>query len=580
MADSFGRLRLVFSLFVLLGALCCPVGHAANLTYTSERLVGVGSASISITTDGSVGTLSRSNIVDWVITVRNGSEIATITGPLSGDNSLLSVVGSALSATSSGLFFNFDLGSYAYVLFQLKAYNSLYCLDTSGCGLLGESLLASVHQTIGNGVTNSPRTGLVQFASRLDGRPLTASDLARKVVGADYVLGAKGWDTKKSLFVSPESINTGYSWSWSNTNLSDNVLDCSGLIFWSNNTIAGATQYQSVSNPVYYEGASGQFLHNTQSISENDLKAGDLLFFGNLVSGARVIDHVAMYVGCCGPNGSDVIHASSPTVGIIWGLKDLMKQSAKFAGFRRLSAPQIGVQVIAHSPIGLKVIDPDGYTITPDTLIVTPNERLREVPGILYYSEFMEPGHTSLGTIVTTPLRKDGTYTIIPVPKSGVGANDTYSVDFVTNGKSIRLADNVSINNIPSLGYGVVSKGSEVSAYTPIAIDIKPFKPLNSANAIHGGFIPVAILSTRTFDAPNKISKPYLTFGRTGDERSFAGCMPDFDVNKDGLRDVVCLFDTRHAGFQAGDRKGVLKGRSKDGSVLMGFDSINFMVFR
>lgn len=163
MVNMYWRLPRVFSLFVLLGVFCCAVGHAANLTYTSERSVGVGSASISITTDGTLGTLFRSNIVDWTISVRNGLETATITGPLSGNNSNLGLMGPALSATNSGLFFDFSLGTLTLALFQLKNHNSFYQLDNGG---YGESLLASVHQTVGNGVTSSPRTGLVQFASR------------------------------------------------------------------------------------------------------------------------------------------------------------------------------------------------------------------------------------------------------------------------------------------------------------------------------------------------------------------------------------------------------------------------------
>jgi hypothetical protein len=86
--------------------------------------------------------------------------------------------------------------------------------------------------------------------------------------------------------------------------------------------------------------------------------------------------------------------------------------------------------------------------------------------------------------------------------------------------------------------------------------------------------IPVAILSTDEFDAPEMVDIDSLTFGRTGDEPSLVFCSGAEDVNGDGLQDVVCHFYTDDIGFQWGDTEGVLKGMTKDGMPIQGSDSV------
>lgn len=85
----------------------------------------------------------------------------------------------------------------------------------------------------------------------------------------------------------------------------------------------------------------------------------------------------------------------------------------------------------------------------------------------------------------------------------------------------------------------------------------------------------MAILSTDSFDAPNDVMIPLLTFGRTGDERSLKRCGED--VNEDGLLDLVCHFDNQKAGFKSGDTEGVLRGETVDGRPLEGRDAIRIV---
>jgi hypothetical protein len=115
-----------------------------------------------------------------------------------------------------------------------------------------------------------------------------------------------------------------------------------------------------------------------------------------------------------------------------------------------------------------------------------------------------------------------------------------------------------------------------VTAFVPLAIDIKPGETPNSINSTSTGNIPVAILSTDSFNAPARIAPTSLTFGRTGDERSFLFCHQD-DANGDGLVDLICHFDTGSAGFRAGDQRGNLKGQTSDGVPVVGSDVVRIV---
>lgn len=110
-----------------------------------------------------------------------------------------------------------------------------------------------------------------------------------------------------------------------------------------------------------------------------------------------------------------------------------------------------------------------------------------------------------------------------------------------------------------------------------IEIDIKPGSFPNSVNCRSRGTIPVAILSSSTFNA-SQVDKSSLTFGRTGDETSLSFCSPSFeDVNLDGLLDQVCHFNTQQTGFKAGDTEGILKGKTLDSTPFEGRDSVSTM---
>lgn len=107
-----------------------------------------------------------------------------------------------------------------------------------------------------------------------------------------------------------------------------------------------------------------------------------------------------------------------------------------------------------------------------------------------------------------------------------------------------------------------------------VAIDIRPGGSPNPINMKSKGKIPVAILSSASFNAPSEVDRTSLTFGHSGDEPSLDHCGGAEDVNGDSYPDLVCHFNTPGTAFVAGDMSGTLKGRTLAGDAIQGTDSV------
>jgi hypothetical protein len=119
---------------------------------------------------------------------------------------------------------------------------------------------------------------------------------------------------------------------------------------------------------------------------------------------------------------------------------------------------------------------------------------------------------------------------------------------------------------------------TDANGIITVAIDIKPGEDPPSINPKSHGKIPVAILSSSTFDVTTQVDRTSLTFGHTGDEQSLAFCnLHGRDVNGDGLLDLVCHFYTQKTRFKTGDTVGVLKGKTVTGAPIRGTDSIRIV---
>jgi len=105
-----------------------------------------------------------------------------------------------------------------------------------------------------------------------------------------------------------------------------------------------------------------------------------------------------------------------------------------------------------------------------------------------------------------------------------------------------------------------------------VAVDIKPGSFPNSINPRNNGVIPVAILSTDSFDAAT-VNPASVFFGATGTETKPNHYALE-DVNGDGKADLMLQFPTQNTKIVCGTKTGVLTGATSLGQAIKGSDSI------
>lgn len=99
------RICVAFLCGLMLGA--AGQAHATPLSFNVNRSINLGTVTGTIVTDGVMGAITASNILDWNLLLNNGAGLTvTLTGPSSGANSHLSLIGAALSETADSLIFD------------------------------------------------------------------------------------------------------------------------------------------------------------------------------------------------------------------------------------------------------------------------------------------------------------------------------------------------------------------------------------------------------------------------------------------------------------------------------------------
>jgi hypothetical protein len=135
-------------------ALCSVTANAAFITYDVNRTIGAGTVNGFIKTDGTMGPLTKGNIVDWSITLfaPNLNEGQPYTFDITSGNTLIG--GTATSATSAGLEYDFSIGGTNYFMLMSDAIsipggttNYFWCLETINCSA-GSDLSEQIGHTI------------------------------------------------------------------------------------------------------------------------------------------------------------------------------------------------------------------------------------------------------------------------------------------------------------------------------------------------------------------------------------------------------------------------------------------------
>jgi hypothetical protein len=121
-------------------------------------------------------------------------------------------------------------------------------------------------------------------------------------------------------------------------------------------------------------------------------------------------------------------------------------------------------------------------------------------------------------------------------------------------------------------------KTSNGEAYKEVEIDIKPGSYPNTINLGSHGAVPVAILSSDTFDA-KQVKPEFVTLAGAGAKLTGKGT-PIFlysDVNGDGRIDIIVNVLTDAFELSPGDTEAILVGVTRSGLNIRGKDSVRIV---
>jgi hypothetical protein len=117
-----------------------------------------------------------------------------------------------------------------------------------------------------------------------------------------------------------------------------------------------------------------------------------------------------------------------------------------------------------------------------------------------------------------------------------------------------------------------IYRADPVPSVVTVNIDINPGSDPNTINPRSRGRIPVAILTTDSFDATS-VDPTTALFGATGTEAAPVHFALE-DVDADGNTDMILHFNTKATGIQCGVTSASLTGKTFDGQMIQGSDSI------
>lgn len=199
----------------------------------------------------------------------------------------------------------------------------------------------------------------------------------------------------------------------------------------------------------------------------------------------------------------------------------------------------------------------------------------------------------SLNSSPNTSFRVEFFANAEPDP-SGFGEGETYlGAASVTTGANGEVSFDVTVPTAAPAGSFVTTTVTDPAGNTSefsgqsapvvlsvieVAIDIKPGSNPNSINLGSNGAVPVAILSSATFDArtvnPTTVTLADATVKMKGKGIPMASLE---DVDGDGLKDLMVHVITSQLQLTATDTLAVLRGQTTSGTPIQGSDTVRIV---
>ncbi len=124
----------------------------------------------------------------------------------------------------------------------------------------------------------------------------------------------------------------------------------------------------------------------------------------------------------------------------------------------------------------------------------------------------------------------------------------------------------------PSIGVAAAQSRPPV---IQITIDVKPGDSPTTIEPKREGMVPIAILSSKQFDAA-QVDPATVRAGAKGSEASLFRSMME-DVNGDRVTDVMLLFKVPELGLDCSGKSITVKGKTRDGKEFEGTEMVTMV---